>query len=312
MAQYDEEKLKAALSNQFKPLDTPSNFDVSEGDTTTKTSIQPPTITAPEEVLRRTIQTPKTEDTAIADKVTSSHPMQDFSALDDQVKNDIAQTNQYGPEQEKAVMNNIMQSQNSLPEKFRRGGAALSDALMQGVARAGNPGNLKGIQDEEQNQISTGMNLGPKLQEMSQNQIGMRNKLEEMSSGTPLGKAMAAALLDIVKTVYPGKTDADYQKMMANPAATASALGIAAPLLESKAKIKMAEAELGLHRQVAGATEANQQEERRQAALKLKAEHPILNAMGKLDENGGGNFDHSSIPSGTVYKAPDGTMRKKK
>jgi len=273
----------------------------------------------------------KNEEKDIEDKVVSSHPMTKFDPLSTEVNSNIAKINQYGPEQQQETVNSLLKAQNSLPNRFAKAGAALSDALMQGVARAGNPGNLQNLENEEQKNLETQANLIPTLQSMTGRQIAQTQNQAGMTSDSALGKAKADTLMPILMKLYPGKTQQEYNSMLRNPDAAAASLGIAAPIFESMAKERMAEAELGLRKTTTEAAiedkekqrEVEENKNRTDAASTLlrtnsgynpfnwKARHEAGNVLReaiKPQEN----FDHASIPSGTVYTAPDGTKRIKK
>lgn len=86
-------------------------------------------------------------------------PMNDMpqpnSSIQDYIASQKAQIGKYGPEEQMAVSKNLLGAQNGLSGRVANGAATFADALMQGVARAGNPGFAAQLQQRQQNQANT-------------------------------------------------------------------------------------------------------------------------------------------------------------
>lgn len=208
----------------------------------------------------------------LADKVADSHPGHTPASIDQWVQGQEKQVDQYGPEQEKAVIDNILQSRNSFGSRVANAGAGLADSLMQGVAQAG-PGHFQeNLANRENKTQEIAAGELPQLAGMNRQNMGEKQALEGMTSGSPLGASHAAALKPILQQLYPGKTDAEYAAMLQNPQATAANLGIPASVLESKAKLAQAQAEMEIQRGTANANRLNQEESRKLEAQRLAQE----------------------------------------
>jgi hypothetical protein len=252
-------------------------------------------------------------DAELADKVADSHPGHTPASIDQWVQGQEKQVDQYGPEQEKAVINNIIQNRNSFQGRAANAGAGLADSIMQGVAQQGS-GHFQEALNQRQNQTEQlAANAVPQLASLNKSNMGEKQALEGITSGSPLGASKAAALKPILQQLYPGKTDAEYAAMLQNPEATAANLGIPASVLESKAKLAETHLENELRRDTLGATIQNNAAEREQARnvlaqttkqeeTKNELEHPVMMELKKLF-----GASESATPDGRVTViSPDG------
>lgn len=253
------------------------------------------------------------------DKVASSHPGNSPDALAEWVKGQESQVDKYGPEQEKALFENIMKEQNSLGSQMARGGAALSDALMQVGGGSGN--SLKNLQDEEQRRMEMQANLEPTLQGMNEKQMAQKMQLEGMTSKSPLGQGMANAYQSVFKQLFPQMPQDQLDKLVQNPAIAEKIFPGIGAILEKQLQMEIQKEGLDINKQRLEAETANEQLQRKLEAEKTLAGmnpitrrfHPETKGLEEVANGGNSSeFDHSAIPSGTVYKAPDGTMRRKK
>ncbi len=275
-------------------------------------------------------------------KIVDSHPGNTTADLNDvnkdmlgYMKQQEAQIDKYGPDQEKAVMDSIVKGRGSLGRGVAHAGATFADALMQGVAGAGNPGFARNL-DENQARLDEMRLKEPQVeQSMNAQNMGAKEKLAGMTSQSPLGASMTAPLAAFFKRV--GVPDSEIPKMLANPAAARGVVEPFAAIMTAEDKMKMEtmlrQLELSQRNEQMRGTLANQ--EAQTALDKSKQEQDALKTIsnqGPLDsilhnrftkegkalrekagiEKPAENFDHGSIPVGTVYKAPDGTMRRKK
>lgn len=260
----------------------------------------------------------------------------------------MAQASKFGPDQEKMVMDSIAKNEGSIGTRLSRGAAGLGDAIM-GVAGKSGPGFLNSFENREENQNKRAMEALPILQGMNEKQMAQRQALEGQSNSTPLGKAKADFLAPLLMKFFPGKTPADYQRMLQNPDSVASMIGIPADVYKSEVEAKLKASELAI--QGKNATTAQQQavtaekraenevENEKQQRQQEKEQRRLGAAQDTIKDNswlpealggtshqdlvnarnvvsgiaqGGGSFDHASIPSGSTYKAPDGTTRRKR
>jgi hypothetical protein len=111
------------------------------------------------------------------------------NAITDYLNQQKNALNKYGPEQQLAVEQAIRKGQNSPGSLVGQGLAGLGDALMQGVARAGNPGYLKSVQErqEKQGQQQLGAMQNAGQQQMAQ--VEAKMKLDAIDPNSGLSKA---------------------------------------------------------------------------------------------------------------------------
>jgi len=227
------------------------------------------------------------------------------------VQGQESQVDKYGPEQEAAVLKNIADTQNSLGNKVARGGATFADAIMQGVARAGNPGFAQQFADRENRAADLAKETIPTLQKMNAENMGEKQKLEGMTSSSPLGGAKAAAYQKVFKQLFPQMSPAELNAMTKDPAIAEKMFPEMGPIIDKQVQNELKKMQID-------ATVSHNQQEAELSDIKNRAEHPILDKFGMLPHvtgvggSNGSNFNHQAIPPGTVYKAPDGTMRRKK
>lgn len=97
-----------------------------------------------------------------------------------------AQLSNYGPEQQLAVSQNLSNAQNSVGGRLASGGATLADALMQGVARAGNPGFANQIQQRQAGQANQAQEGLKNAREANIQNVGANEKLDAIDPNSPL------------------------------------------------------------------------------------------------------------------------------
>ena len=100
-----------------------------------------------------------------------------------------AQLDKYGPDQQMAVANRLTQQQQGLGSRVPVALGGLADAIMQGVARAGNPGFADRIQGQ-QNELAN-RQLGTMEKAGTQNiqQTEAKMKLDAIDAQSPLSKS---------------------------------------------------------------------------------------------------------------------------
>lgn len=103
------------------------------------------------------------------------------------------QIGQYGPEQQMAVSNDILQRQNGLQGRIANAGTGLADALMQGVARAG-PSNFQGnLQNRQDKQAQIQLEALKGAREGNVQNVEMKQKLDAMDPNSAQSKAAQAS-----------------------------------------------------------------------------------------------------------------------
>lgn len=225
----------------------------------------PPETPATENVPRGTNET--------TEKVTTSNPGHSQEALQDWIQGQERQLDEYGPEKEKEAVQNALESENSLGSKLGRAGAAFSDALMQGVAEAGNPGNLQNIENEQQKRAEMQANLIPTLANMNTAQMSAKQKLQEFDPQSPLSQVAQKTYAPLFQKLgYPPEK---LKSMSASDIKTALSLMTDYGGKEVEAKIK--EFEISINAQRAAAEIANQEKQRelQEKGLKMNAAEKV-------------------------------------
>lgn len=147
-------------------------------------------------------------------KIADSHPGNDALLKDIQSKE--GQIDKYGPDQQKAVMDMIAKEQGGLGTKIGQAGSTLADGIMQGVARAGNPGFAKQYNENLQNKIKLQAGAVPQEQEMNAKNMAAKQGLEELSPKTPIGASSSPAISAVAK-MYKMTPDQVNAMMKSNP-----------------------------------------------------------------------------------------------
>ncbi len=219
-------------------------------------------------------------------KTVDSNPGHSPQDLEGYIASQTAQIDKYGPEQEKAVMDSIVKGRGSLGRGVSHAGATFADALMQGVAGAGNPGFAKNL-DENQARVDEMRLKEPQVEQaMNAQNMGAKEKLAGMTSSSPLGASMTAPLAAFFKRV--GVPESEIPKMLANPAAARGVVEPFAAVMTAEDKMKMEtmlrQLELGQRDEQIRGTLANQ--EAQTALDKSKQEQDALKTIsnqGPLD-----------------------------
>lgn len=213
------------------------------------------------------------------ERVRDANPGHNPEDLKGYVQAQKDQVDQYGPEQEKAVLDRISKDQGSVGNRLARTAAGFGDALMMNAGRP-SPGFMNAIDAREARNDERDANAVPALQNLNLQNMGAKEKLEMQTNTTPMGKAAADFLRPVIKSAMPGISPKEVEKMLSNPAQAAALVGMPIAVLESKAKIAMAGAELGLKQQMANSTEAMQNEQLKLA--KEKQQSSDLEALSKM------------------------------
>jgi hypothetical protein len=267
------------------------------------------------------------------ERIQDSHPGHQPEDLAGYVKGQEAQIDKYGPEQEKAVINNILQSQGSAGNRAARGFAGLGDAIM-GVAGKTGPGFLNSLENREQNQNKMALESIPQLQGMNEKNMAAKQALEGLTSTSPLGASQTPGITAILKQL--GIPDSEIPKIVQNPAAAKAILEPMVTYGSEKEKTKAAmilkEIEVAQQQAQLAATVANQkavlantasnesmQRQQEQERLgeentKIGLEHPVAKFFGQVPNVGGGQSTSSQriaviSPDGKIGHIPAGQLK---
>lgn len=234
------------------------------------------------------------------DKIADSHPGLQPDELTPYLKGQESQVDQFGPEKQAALMQHLQQGYKSPGNILAKGGATFADALMQGVARAGNPGNLQAINENENRSMDRAADMGKNLNAQKLQAIKEKMGLESQSAKTPLGGSHAAAAQFLAKQVFPNIKPAQLQAIGQNPQALSAILGPGVDLqkalaeVESSKQFRMAQLDLqsagleqtGQHQKaeenIAQQGKDLEKEKEEEQALKETAEHPILHPINAM------------------------------
>jgi len=210
-------------------------------------------------------------------------------------------------------INELMQTLNQGGKRAQLGAglAGIGDA----IASVGgqNPGHMKNSEEMIQQNKEMGMKLPGEMAAIGKEKYGLSQELQAKDPNSPYSKVVQNSERPTLKKL--GWTDAQISSVPATAIQDASKNSLTFEDTQAKLKLEQTEKTLGfgLQKEQIEATKGNQQAQRQQENTKMKLEHPFLNALGKVpDVSSGAGFDHSSIPVGQKYQAPDGTWRIKK
>ncbi len=236
-----------------------------------------------------------------------------------------AELGKYGPEQQLALVQALQKQQNGLGGRVPVALGGLADALMQGVARAGNPGFADRIQGQQNNQAAQQISALENAGKVNKENLEGNAQIDSMDPSSQLSKVAQNSYGPLL--IKNGFKPQQVQGMSAKNIADLTGKTVEALKAESEAK--MAAATLGLHQQEAANTVRHQkteeelaQEARVQSAGKELSEHPIQRVLGILPGqsglekmvNGGNDstnqpaapqinsqVEYDSLPKGAVF-----------
>lgn len=158
-----------------------------------------------------------------------------------------ASLNKYGPEQQMELQNSLNERQNSLGYKAKEGLKGFGDAIMQGVAQAGNPGWQRSFQDQQQqfNQDQMSTLKGANDSNLKRTEANM--SLDAMSDKSPLSQAKQQAYAPLMQKL--GYEPSAIQGMSAANIDNALALYAQYGGKEAEAMIKQFEAQIAASQQ---------------------------------------------------------------
>jgi hypothetical protein len=145
---------------------------------------------------------------------------------------------QYGPEQQLELQNQLINQKQGLGNRLVSGAKGFSDALMQGVARAGNPGNQQAFENQLNEQGNQQMGTLARAGEQNMQQIGANQKMDAMDSKSPLSK-MAQQSFGPILQRYLHITPENVSKMSAAQMEMAGELGMKGADIETQNALKV-------------------------------------------------------------------------
>lgn len=207
--QDQDDQLKQSLLKSFAPpqMSIPgSSFDVSSMgpnmDSTLKNVGQPPAMppvtppaqpaAQPEPVANVNPATPTGAPfkAPATPQIGTSHPGLSPDQIEQYLAAQKAQLNKYGPDQEKAVMDEIRKRQGGLMGTIGDKMAQASDDIMQGVARAGSGQAMARRQEAKEHELSSTLAEQQDLSKNNRETMGQTQAMDAMDHNSPLGKAM--------------------------------------------------------------------------------------------------------------------------
>jgi hypothetical protein len=233
------------------------------------------------------------------------------------------QIGKYGPEQQMELQNQLTNQRNSFGNRAISGVKGFSDALMQGVARAGNPGNQQAFENQLNEQGNQQMGTLARAGEMNMQQIGANRQVDMLDPKSEISKAYQNSFAPVFAEM--GIPAEKVAKMSASQIATVAEISSKSMDFKMQQEMKKAMLEATIGNQKASQQDAREVRERQAAVDVIKGSKiPFVGpshtqkqaAYKKLSDiasgNGSEKFDYESIPSGSKYTAPDGSTRTKK
>jgi hypothetical protein len=123
-------------------------------------------------------------------KVGNSHPGLTPDEIKTYLDQQKGQIDKYGPDAEAAVMDDIRKRAHSGWNIAAHGMAGLSDAIMQGVARAGSGQAEARLNEREENEARNRLNMAQHEQTANLEDVKAKQGLDQMDANSPLGRAM--------------------------------------------------------------------------------------------------------------------------
>lgn len=188
-----------------------------------------------------------------------------------------AQLNKFGPEEQLALQQNLMKQRNGILPTAGRALGTLGDSIMQGVARAGNPGFAAQIEGRQQGMAKEQMDALQNAGKLNTERTEANQKLDAQDPRSAVSKVAQQTW-----GVLLARNGFKPEQIANMPASAIAALtGQTVEALKAESEAKMAAATLGLKTQEAAQTAKHQSAEETTAA-----ERERLEAAGKLAGRG--------------------------
>lgn len=322
-----EKKLNDWLMAQRNPPPMATAGDVSRGTPTNAVEAienGPPT-------AFDTNETPVKND-ADSTKVVDSHPGLQPNDLQGYIGQQQGQLDKWSPDKEAAVIQNVSEGYRKPGFIASEGLAGLGDAIMQGVARAGPGQSLNAVMRNKENAIKNTSDQFAHLQEGNTKNMAAKMALDKMNPNSALSKSATPILEATLRSM--GIPEDQIPKYLSNPEEARKAIEVLKEVIPAKDKVRI-ENELKmmeLRLQEANMNATHAEKKVQQGIEKGKSEQDALKELGgmswynrALHPGIAGSLKQKAglekpevpeysddLPSGSVYKAPDGTTRRKK
>lgn len=209
----------------------------------------------------------------------------------------------FGPQEQMDLENSLAARRNSLGYRATDSLKGLSDALMQGVAGEGNPGNQAQFEGKEMTQGQERLGVMQKAHEEQGQDTEAGMKIDMMNAQSPISKAYRQSFAPIFTKM--GYSPKDIAKMSASQVGTVADLGVR--FADAQTQLELKEALLGVEKYKTSAEIANQQSERKMDATKQLGGMPWYSRLfhpgisGALEKQAGLNEPEAHQPSGWKY-----------
>ena len=250
---------------------TVGDFDVNTGDSDTVKGIPPPMpVHAPIDIASAVpppaapLQMPQAPAAPMANPMPGMPAGVTPDAWQQLLAQQTAQVNKYSPDQQFAQEQAGIKARTGLGAALSNGGARFADAIMQGVARAGNPGFEKQQTDQANQLAGEASGAIERARKGSMEQVEANQKIDMQDPQSPTSKAYQKAFSPIF-----AKMGYDPKAVMGMPASqinTVADLGVR--YADAQTQMELKKAMIQVQTLTAQASIANNQSERRQSALK--------------------------------------------
>lgn len=211
-----------------------------------------------------------------------------------------AQVNRYSPDQQYALEQAMLKSRTGLGGSLASAGATFADGIMQGVARAGNPGFAKAQEEKAQDIENQATGAMERARKGSMEQVEANQKIDMMDPQSIMSKVYQGAFAPIfAKMGYDPKSVA---AMPASQINTVADLGVR--YADAQTQLELKKAMLQVQTLTAQATIQNQKQQREEDVRKLGVEHPLQRLLGVIPSTGtvaGGGGGASFTPDVLNY-----------
>lgn len=235
----------------------------------------PPPIAAPEPIVPKQVDAQPIEQNVPQRTLPGMPPGIGADELSPYINQQKTAMGKYGPDQQMALEKSLMDQRNSLGYKVADAGKGFADALMQGVARAGNPGWQQQFENQNmaQGQEQLGVMEKAHAQNLQDTQANMQ--MDMMNPSSAVSKSYQQAATPIFKQM--GISLENVSRMPASQIETIATLGLKSQDIQLQSELK----KLLLTLQGTGqeANVANQKAIRQQTAQKE------LGDMGLISRN---------------------------
>jgi hypothetical protein len=275
-----DDEAQKKLFNFLTPKST-DDFDVSgSGSTTAKTNgnmdlASIPTPPAPPE------ETPlSAEESQNKEKIQDSNPGHSMNDLSNVIQGYENQASKYGPDQEKAVLDQILKERGGVGRNIGRGIAAFTDTVAP-VFGAGT-GASQRLSDDESSREKMKLESVPTLQSMNDKQLSQKMALENMNPSSPMAQAKANAYQSVFKQLFPNMDPKTLASLTANPSIAEKIFPEIGPIVEKQIQMQVQKEGLDINRQRLQAETNQQGVQNRMKEQEVELAHPIRKALGML------------------------------